>query len=234
MEQTKAKRDQYRTATSNPPPVRVDEIVEQLESDIIFGRLRPNQELIEDALIERFAAKRHVVRSSLRELVTRRLAVKPPSKSARVKDLTPLEVDEIYHMRALLQRDAAHIMPLPVPVEELDAVKEVYVRHAAAAAIGADRNLIHKLNDEFHDALLGLCRNTELCKAIRVYTEASNPIRSYGIADKDWLEQAVLEHAAMIRAIEEQDRATLERLVVEHMKPTRRLWEVAHGDRLNP
>lgn len=221
-------------AVSDPPPVRVEEIVEQLESDIIFGRLRPNQELIEDALIDRFAAKRHVVRSSLRELVARRLVVKPPSKSARVKDLTPLEVGEIYHMRALLQRDAAHIMPFPVPADELDAVKEVHVRHAAAVSVGADRNLIHKLNDEFHDALFSLCRNTELCKAIRLYTEASNPIRSYGIADRDWLDQAVREHAAMIHAVEEQDRAALEALVVDHMRPTRHLWEVAHGDRPNP
>jgi len=221
-------------AASDPPSIRVDEVVEQLESDIIFGRLRPNQELIEDALIERFAAKRHVVRSSLRELVARRLVEKPPSKSARVKDLSPLEVSEIYHMRTLLQRDAAHIMPFPVPADELDLVKEVHVRHVAAVSVGADRNLIHKLNDEFHDALFGLCKNTELCKAIRFYTEASNPIRSYGIVDKNWLNQAVLEHAAMIRAIEEQDRAALEALVVDHMRPTRRRWEVARSDRQDP
>lgn len=212
----------------------VSDVVEHIESDIIFGRLRPNQELIEDALMARFKAKRHVVRSALRELTVRRLVAKPRSKSARVKDFTAQEVREIYHMRALLQRNAAHIMPLPVHSQDLATLKEVHVRHAAAATVGADPDLIHRLNDEFHDTLFGLCRNAELCKAIRFYTEASNPIRSYGIADRKGLLQAVREHAAMIAAIEKQDRDTLESLVVDHMQPTRRLWEARHGEPHQP
>jgi DNA-binding GntR family transcriptional regulator len=211
-------------------PASVNDVVEHIESDIIFGRLRPNQELIEDALMARFQAKRHIVRSALRELTVRRLVTNPPSRSARVKDFTAQEVREIYHMRALLQRDAAHIMPLPVPVQDLAALKEVHVRHAAAATVGANTDLIHQLNDEFHDALFDLCQNTELCKAIRFYTEASNPIRSYGIADQKWLLRAIQDHAAMIAAIEHQDRVALETLVVEHMQPTRRLWEARHGE----
>ena len=100
------------------------------------------------------------------------------------------------------------------------------------STIGADKNLIHKLNDEFHKILFGFSGNTELCKAIHFYTEISNPIHSYGIADKNWLMQAVREHAAMIQAIEAQDRAKLETLVVDHMQPTRRLWEIRHGNHL--
>lgn len=214
-------------STRLSPAVR--EIVEHVESDIIFGRLRPNQELIEDALMARFDAKRHVVRSAIQELVARQIADKSRSRSARVKDFTPLEVQEIYHMRALLQRDAVHIMPFPVVVEDLNAIKETHVKHAAAVSVGADKILIHKLNDEFHERLFALCRNAELCKAIAAYTELSNPIRSYGIVDQDWLRRAIEEHAAMIRAIEKQDRATLEQLVVDHMQPTRRRWEALHA-----
>lgn len=206
----------------------VREIVEHVESDIIFGRLRPNQELIEDALMARFNAKRHVVRSAIQELVARQIVNKPRSRSARVKDFTLLEVQEIYHMRALLQRDAVHIMPFPAAIEDLNAMKETHIKHAAAASVGADKILIHKLNDEFHERLFALCRNAELCKVIATYTELSNPIRSYGIVDQDWLQQAVEEHAAMIRAIEQQDRATLEQLVVDHMQPTRQRWEALH------
>lgn len=213
-------------------PSSVTGIVDVLEADIIFGRLRPNQELTEDSLMDRFGAKRHVVRSAIQELIGRRIVVKPRSKSARVKDFALEEVDEIYHMRELLQRDAALIMPLPAAADALSALKETHVKHAAAVSVGADGNLIHQLNDEFHDRLFALSCNHELCKAIAFYTEASNPIRSYGIVEPAWLQQAVREHAAMIHAIEEQDRATLARLVVDHMQPTRRRWEVLHADRM--
>lgn len=212
----------------------VSQIARRLEADIIFGRLRPNQELTEDALMERFSAKRHVVRSVIQELVARRIVVKPRSKSARVKDFSREEVSEIYHMRELLQRDAAMIMPLPVHADALAALKEAHIRHAAAVSVNADGSLIQRLNDEFHNALFALCRNRELYKAITFYTEASNPIRSYGIVAPHWLEQAVQEHAAMIRAIEDQDRATLAWLVVEHMQPTRRRWETLHANSMPP
>lgn len=211
-------------------PAPAGEIFEQIESDIVFGRLRPNQELVEDVLMARFQAKRHVVRTVIQHLVARRLAVKPHSKSARVKDFTAEEVREIYYMRALLQREAARILPFPVGVDQLNALKEVHVRYAAAVEIEADKNLIRKLNDEFHDTLFALCGNTELHKTIRFYTEASNPIRSYGIADPHWLATAVQQHAAMIRAIEAQDRDALETLVVSHMQPTRQRWESRHNE----
>jgi len=200
-------------------------IVEQLEADIIFGRLRPHQELVEDALMARFGAKRHIVRAAIQELVARQIVVKPRSKSARVKDLTAAEVEEIYYMRALLQREAARIMPLPAAPEALKALKEIHVRYVAAASVGADQDLIHRLNDEFHLQLFALCEHEMLCKAIAFYTEASNPIRSYGISDKNWLRRAIAEHTAMIEAIENQDRPALETLVVDHMQPSRQRWE---------
>lgn len=221
----------HRPATRLPKDaVSVSSMTEILESDIIFGRLRPNQELTEDALMERFGAKRHAVRSVIQALVARRIVVKPRSRSAHVKDFSPDEVREIYEMRRLLHSEAARIMPLPASVEALDALKEAHVKHATAVAVAADGDLIRRLNDEFHNLLFALCDNRELCKAIAYYTEVSNPIRSYGIVDQAWLDQAVQEHAAMIRAIEVQDRAALMKLVVDHMQPTRRRWEALHAN----
>lgn len=200
-------------------------IVDKLEADIIFGRLRPHQELVEDTLMVRFDAKRHVVRAAIQELITRNIVIKQHSKSARVKDFSTREVGELYHMRALLQRDAVNIMPLPADSQQINAIKEIHVQYTAAASIGADSSLIHQLNDRFHQQLFLLCGNITLCKAISFYTEASNPIRSYGITDKQWLKQAIHEHAAMIEVIEKQDRMALANLVVEHMQPTRKRWE---------
>ncbi|WP_417251346.1 GntR family transcriptional regulator [Castellaniella sp.] len=214
--------------------VSVQKVMEDLEADIIFGRLRPNQELTEETLMERFSVKRHVVRSAIQELMLRRVVIKSRSKSARVKDFTLEEVREIYHMRALLQRDAALIMPLPVSLEALTTLKQAYLDHAAAVSAGMDGGLIHRLNDVFHKRLFDLCCNLELCKAIAFYTEMSNPIRSYGIVDAGWLRQAVDEHAAMIAAIERQDRTVLANLVVEHMQPTRSRWESLHFAREFP
>lgn len=198
---------------------------EQIEADIIFGVLRPNQEITEDALIQRFKVKRYAARTIIQELINRRLVVKPRSKSARVKDFSLKEVHEIYFMRELLQGQAARIIPFPVDQDELNKLKEIHIKYVAAATIGADKKLIHDLNDLFHTQLFSLCMNDELNKAITYYTEISNPIRSYGITDKDWLTKAIRHHTEMILAIENHDNDLLEKLVIEHMQPTRKRWE---------
>jgi DNA-binding GntR family transcriptional regulator len=43
-------------------------LVSSLEEDIVLGRLHPRERLIEDELMRRFAAKRHVVRRALADL----------------------------------------------------------------------------------------------------------------------------------------------------------------------
>lgn len=216
-------------STAQPATNSLEAIIEALEAEIIFGRLRPHQELIEDAIMERFDAKRHVVRSAIQALVDRHIVIKPRARSARVKDFTLSEVEELYGMRALLQKEAVQIMPLPADRMALDALKHLHIQYVAAASISADPRLIHKLNDRFHQSLFELCGNATLCKAITFYTEATNPIRSYGITDPAWLAHAIDEHAAMLAAIEQQDRATLAELVVQHMQPTRQRWASLHG-----
>lgn len=203
-------------------------VIDALESDIMFGRLKPHQELIEDALMARFDAKRHVVRSALQALIQRQMVVKPYARSARVKDFTSREVEEIYSMRALLQREAIRIMPMPVDTKKLMALKLIHDQYTQAVHAQKSPEAIHQLNDTFHTALFGLCGQNELCKAIAYYRDVCNPIRSYGIVDRDWLMQAVAQHSAMIQALESANRPELERLVVDHMTPTRMRWESSH------
>ena len=217
---------QERDSTDRPVDIvlSVSEIAAAIEDDIIFGRLRPFQELAEDRLIERFGAKRHAIRSALDALTRRGVVVKPPHKSARVRDYTHEEVSEIYHMRTLLQREAAFIMELPGSREQVSELQRIQDEYVVKVQDRSNLRRIHKLNDTFHSTLFDACGNRYLADAIRNFTYLSNPIRSYGISDVAWLETAALEHQAMIDCIGSGDRQRLARLVVEHMYPTRDRW----------
>lgn len=215
-------------------PDSLTAITERLDAEIIFGQLRPHQELVEDALMQRFNAKRHVIRSAIQALVDSGIVIKPRGKSARVKDFSQSEVKELYQMRELLQREAVLQMPFPLPITALITLKKIHTKYIAAATAGKDLYLIHQLNDQFHRELFSLSANKTLCSAIDFYSEATNPIRSYGIAHPQWLAQAIKEHSEMIAALEQADRDTLARLVVEHIRPTRQRWEQTHQFTLSP
>lgn len=201
---------------------RAAEIADAVEDEIIFGTLRPHMELSEDTLIARFDAKRHVVRQAIGALVDRQIVTKPPNRSARVKDFTPKEVSEIYDMRELLQREA--IMRLEFPSRsDLSQIEDVRQAHEDACA-SSDLRRIHRLNDDFHAAIFGLCPNRTLSAEVARYNQMTNAIRSLGIADQALRNRALHEHAQMVDALREQDRDGLARLCVSHMQPTKDKW----------
>ena len=90
-------------------------IVRALEEDIIFGRLAPGTRLTEDLLLSRFPVTRHFVRQALVQLEQMGIVVRERNKGATVRSLTVDEVQQIYAVRELVQRQAALRIPLPVP-----------------------------------------------------------------------------------------------------------------------
>lgn len=204
-------------------PPALAEIVTALEEDIIFGRLFPRERLVEDALMERFGAKRHLVRQALGELERMGIIVKKQNKGALIRDYSRAEVEEIYEMRELLQARAARRMPLPAPPALIDALERVNRQLAESLRSGDLRSMYH-LNNEFHDTLFGHCGNRYLAASIRHFAWQAHPIRSFRIANPDLFAHALEEHDQMIDAIRDGDRDRLERLCVEHIQPSKQAY----------
>ena len=198
----------------------VARIAGSLELDIIFGRLKPRERLIEDDIMARFAAKRHVVRSALHELEKLGIVVKQKNRGASVRDFEPREIEELYDLRATLQRRAAEIIPLPATGALVTELENLHRLHAAAVEAG-DLKSVFTLNNAFHDTLFGACGNRYLAEAISHYAWLAHAIRSYRIADPELLAQARREHGDMIEALRRGDRAALVRLCVEHINPSK-------------
>jgi DNA-binding GntR family transcriptional regulator len=193
------------------------EIVRALEFDILFGRLRPRERLVEDILIARFDAKRHVVRQALLELQRMGIVVRTPNRGAAVRDFTAQEIEEIYELRELLQRQAAERFSLPADKAHLKRLRQIQREHDAAVAAGELRR-VDQVNDEFHRVFFAACGNTHLADTIAYYSQLSRAMRVYPMADPVSLRRLRDEHWAMIDALARGDRAALKRLVVQHMQ----------------
>jgi DNA-binding GntR family transcriptional regulator len=198
----------------------VDDIVRALEFDILFGRLKPRERLVEDALIARFGAKRHTVRRALDELVRIAIVVRAPNRGATVRDFSAKEVEEIYELRELLQRRAVERMPLPPAPAHLDAIQAVQRRHDAAV-LSNDLRVVDQVNDEFHCLLFSTCGNAHLTQAIAHYAHLSRAMRVYPMSDPVTLEKLRDEHWAMIAALRSGDRSRLLELVARHIQPSK-------------
>lgn len=190
-------------------------VLAQLEEDIALGRLRPRERLVEDDLIQRFKTKRHIVREALIQLERMGVVVRRRNRGATVRDLNPNEVEQIYLVRTLLERQAAQMIPLPAPrlAGELERIHQLHTEAVKAGALVQ----VFRLNLEFHRVLFAGCGNPYLAEAIEVYAQKTHGIRSYAIARPNLLTRARDEHAAMIAALSEGDREQLVALCTSHL-----------------
>ena len=203
-------------------------VVKTLEDEIIFGRLRPRERLIEDELLARFAVKRHVVRQALVELERLGIVIKERNKGAMVRDFTPEEVEHIYEMRELLHERAVRRMPLPASSTLILKLKEINEARTVAIEDG-DLRHVFQLNEQFHDELFGACGNPYLADTIKQYERLSHAMRSLRMGDPETLGHAQTEHDQMIKALEAGDRAQLVSLCVDHIKPSKETYLAAHA-----
>lgn len=193
------------------------DVAKILGEDIIFGRLAPGARLIEDQLIERFGATRHHIRRALNELEKTGVVVRERNKGVAVRSLSAREVQEIYEVREVLQRQAALRIRLPAPaaaIRSLEGIHENYVRSVR------DRNFraVHEANDAFHLTLFSICNNRHLVGSIRYYMWLSLPVRSKKTTDVEHILKSERDHFAMIRMLSGTDSWALAQMCVDHLQ----------------
>lgn len=206
----------------------VSDIVAFVKQNIIFGRMRPRERLIEEELTSQFGTSRHLVRAAMVELEQLGLVTRRPNKGAMVRDFSVEEVDQIYQTRALLQAEAARQIPMPAPADLIRDLEKIHAEYCAAHDAG-DLQRVCSLNNDFHNRIWKACQNTSLVGLIdRLWTETLG-IRCYGIGDPQLLKIARDEHSRMIELLRNGDREKFIELTIEHIKPSLEAYKRAHG-----
>ncbi len=211
-----------------PPRKALAKIVGDLEEDILFGRLRTRERLIEDELIERFGATRHVVRQALVELERKGMVVRERGRSAIVRDFSRPEVEQICAVREMLHANAAALIPLPATAALVRKLEQLQDAHSHEVEAG-DPSGIHRVNNAFHEAMFEACGNRFLAQTIRDYAQMSLGFRCHVMVNPFLARHARDEHKAMIAALKKGDRAKLVRLCVEHTRPSKRVYMSMQG-----
>ena len=206
-----------RSPTADP---LAGQIARALETDIVFGRLKPGQKLREEELAERFVASRHQVREALARLGRIGIVTKERNRGVSVRRFSAEEVREIYEVREMLQRQAALRIPLPVEEPTLSRLVAVHGDYEDSVVAG-DLQRIHRANDLFHTELFRLCGNELLLDLIKRYMDLTYAIRAAGFSDPENLEISRRHHRIMIDLLRGRDSWALAQICVDHIQPTK-------------
>ncbi len=208
-------------------------LIEGIKSDIIVGRLRPQQRLVEDEICARFGVSRHVVRAALIVLERMGLVTRRPNRGVTVRDFSLEQVEQIYEVRIVLQREAALRVPMPARPEalaEVEAIHDEYCRELDAGNLLQ----VNALNDAFHRCIWAMCPNQYLAELIDKLWIETTGIRWYGVGDPQLLGHSREHHATMIEQLRNGDREGFAALAVDHILPPLEAFRRAHRASVAP
>ena len=135
-----------------------DQAVEKLRTAILSGQLQPGQRLVEKDLCDRLGASRTSIREALRLLEGEKLIHAQAHKGPSVAVLSHEEAEQIYQVRAALERLAGSQAAIHATAAEISALKRS-VDDFAAAVRKQDTLTLVRLANEFYDILLNASRN---------------------------------------------------------------------------
>ncbi len=179
-----------------------DMVTRTLREAILQAKFRPGERLLQDHLAEELRVSRQPVREALRRLESEGLLIRMPGRSVMVREYSEQEIRENYHLRELLEAEAARLAAERIQASELQELKLLNRTIAAAAASGETWRFL-EANARFHRVIHASTRLPTLVRLINqlwighaVYTPLLVPGRAA---------QSVEEHQAIIAALEAHD-----------------------------
>lgn len=191
-----------------------DEVYRRLRDDIVLGRLRPNEHLVEVELAERLEVSRTPIRESLQRLATDGLIV---SRRRRwvVYEHSKEEIRNLYEVRMALESFAARLVCERATDEQVERIAAFFDSHAGQHADGGETFVT--FNDRFHDLITKAANNSHLAQLIdqnRLYYFNNRVAAFYGADD---IGHSNAQHGELVAAIRERDADRAERLTREHV-----------------
>lgn len=199
---------------TTPLPERV---YQTLEQSIVDGVLRPEMHLVEDDLARRLGVSRNPVRQALQRLAHEGFVQRQPGRGAFVHSPSAQEIDDIFHVRALLEADCARLAAERITESELEELSRI-LDLGKAAVQSEDAGQLLELNDRFHGVIIGAANNPVmerlmigLRRRIRWYFSSVVVTRATG----SWQ-----QHGAIYLALRERDGEKCAVLMAEHVGQT--------------
>lgn len=180
--------------------------------------------------MERYAVKRHAVRSAFAALETRGLLKRKPNRGVEVIEYTADRVDELYEIRLILEMAAAARTRLPASPAITGKMEDYARLHQQAVAAHNHRD-VFLLNRRFHRVQFSCCGNTQLFNLIEEYARIVEPIRVVKYEDSAHMANIVLQHFEIIEAMRSDSTDAYVQATADHLPASARAYRIIYERR---
>lgn len=224
MTASAATRPDWTAAVRDPDyvvPSLVEVATRRLRDEILSGQLQPGERLIEESIRQRYAISRAPLREALRLLAQQGLVEHLPRRGARVATWSEVDIEQLFEVRAVLERHAI-VSAFPLATAPgADALADVRrhlqrMRDADAAGDQLGKDDAHR---DFHAAIVALAGNRQLDLALEpILLKLQRPMAINLRREAQLIgpEEGLRRHEAMLAALESNNRQRILDALTDH------------------
>ncbi|HFG1600596.1 GntR family transcriptional regulator [Vibrio cholerae] len=216
-----------RQASTEKESTKSENLTEYLIEAIVEGELAPGSKISEPELAKQFQVSRGPLREALMRVEGLGLIERIPHIGARVIQLSPTKLVELYAVREALEGMAARLAARNITEIELVGLESLLSTHSTHIDQVEGASYFHQQGDfDFHYRIIQASRNQqligllcdELYHLLRMYRYQSPRSHSRPV-------EALEEHKFILRAIRQRDEELAEMLMRRHISRSRQLIE---------
>ena len=182
---------------------------------ILSGKYAGGMRLDPAEIGQALGISRMPVREALRQLDSEGLIVMRPNRGALVTRLTPLEVEELFEIRAVLEALAARFAVAQVTD---DALSELQMLKSKMDRARSDPRLWIQRHADLHQFISVLGQRTLLARELGRIRTAAQPYLLMYISVYNSTEMEGYEHDALLAAISSRDGDAAEICMRDHVR----------------
>lgn len=189
----------------------------KLRDAILSGVFRPGERLLESDLCRRMGVSRPSVREALRRLEAERLITIRPNRGPVVTEISWEEAREIYHVRALLEGEAAALFAAHASAGALRDLERALTDFLRAAKRD---NALQRLSAtaRFYNVILDHCGNRVIAELLQGLVARITFLRARSMSRSGRAKVSAVEMARMYRAIEAGDEQAARQAAIDHVR----------------
>ena len=196
-----------------------EKVFEKIRTDILRGRYKKGDELVECTIGKELGVSRTPVREAIRQLELEGLVQLIPNKGAFVTGISTKDVMDMYLIRAKLEGLCAAMAATHVTQETLDKMEEAIVLSDYYVEKENFQQVCQQ-DGEFHKLLYEASQSRILAHTLLDFHQYLQRVRMASVKERKRTQPSAQEHKQILEAIRKGDAKAAEQAAYQHITNT--------------
>jgi DNA-binding GntR family transcriptional regulator len=193
-----------------------EDVADKLREQIFSKKLLPGSWLDEQSLADQFGISRTPMREAIKVLASEGLVTIKMRRGAYVTEVFRSDLEQIFTILSLLEGQAAKEAATKATEAQLNLLDHLHHRLETAAA---DRDIeqFFEINVKFHELIQEIAGNRWMNGVIADLRKVLKLHRRDSLTSTGRLQNSLLEHREILRALLKRDEAAAENAMQKHL-----------------